>query len=277
MSLGKCTQIDNKKGSPHSHMLKQLPHIIQEASLCTGQRASYTVEAAVVLPLMAGFFVCILFFFRILQVQCAVEEALIYAGRKTAVESSVVTSSELLLASAKGYLVYALEDSDVVEKYVRGGSLGVLLSGSNCQGEEIDLIGSYEVSLPVGFWNIGRIKLYSQNCFQKWNGDVDNTREQWVYLTPNGNVYHISKSCRVLDLSIREVSISRIKEERGKDGQKYKICPRCCISVGNCRKVYCTDYGILYHMDISCSYLKRTINKVRLEEVEGRSPCSYCN
>ena len=49
------------------------------------QKASFTLEAAVVIPLVTGFFVVLLMFFRILQIQTQVQEALVMAGRKTAV------------------------------------------------------------------------------------------------------------------------------------------------------------------------------------------------
>ena len=73
----------------------------QETSLCIHPEASLTIEASVVVPLMAGFLAIILFFFRIMQVQAIVEETLIYTGRCVAVESSVVSSEKALYLSAE--------------------------------------------------------------------------------------------------------------------------------------------------------------------------------
>ena len=279
MSLWKVSHADTKYDSPRLNNWYQTPpFLLREASLYTWQKASYTIEAAIVIPLMALFFVSILFFFRIMEVQYDVEKALIYAGRKTAVESSAVTSSELLLASAKGHLIYALKDSDVVEAYIRGGSLGIFLWSSEFSEEEILLKASYEFFLPIDFWDIGTIHLYSQNRFYKWNGDVSISQEEaWVYVTPTGTVYHSTPSCRVLDLGIREIAFTQIETERGMDGQKYYPCSRCKdMSVSN-GVVYGTNYGTRYHRDISCSYLKRTIQKIKPEEVEDRLPCSFCD
>lgn len=277
MSLWNSTQKNCKIGSPQSRTHDKRPHS-RETSLCVCQKASYTVEAVVVIPLMMAFLASILFFFRILYVQLTVEEALLYAGRKTAVESSAVSSQEMLLASAKGFFLYALQDNQVVEQYVQGGSLGILLIGSDCEGEDICLQASYEVTMPIAFWNIGQISLYSQNSFQKWNGDsTEEEQGDWVYVTANGTVYHESSVCRILDLSIREVVFSQIDEERGKDGQKYYACSRCCTKEASVSKVYCTDYGSIYHMDISCSHLKRTISKIDKAEVGEKQPCSFCS
>lgn len=283
MSLWKKSHAGNGLNSPQISHWHKKPHILRETSLCICQKASFTVEAAVIIPCMAVFFTSILFFFRILQVQYSIDEALLYAGQKTAIESSAVTSQEILLASAKGYVLYALKDNEEVSTYVKGGSLGVLLLGSDCDGEEIYLRASYEVSLPIDLWGVGSIRLYSQNWFQKWNGDVtiseeaDSEEIQWVYTTPNGTVYHSTSSCRVLNISVREVLLSEIAQERGKDGQKYYECSRCKDLENKNGYVYCTDYGTLYHMDISCSSLKRTIQKVLLEEVGERKPCSFCD
>ena len=44
-------------------------------------QASLTVEAAVVLPLFIGFMVFLLFYFRIMQTELAVEQAMMYTAR----------------------------------------------------------------------------------------------------------------------------------------------------------------------------------------------------
>ena len=267
--------VRNKRNSPRIHT--HAKQTFQETSFCTFQKASYTIEAAVVIPMLAAFFALLLFFFRILQVQYAVEEAVLFAGRKTAVESSAVESPELLAVSSKAYLLYALEDHAIIEQYVRGGIWGVSLLGSDWEEEEIFLKATYEVMLPIPFFEIGGIKLYSQNVFQKWNGDVTLTEEKeedCVYVTKSGTVYHLSLSCRVLDISIREVAASQIATERGKNGQKYHACSRCPDEVGTV--VYCTNYGTLYHTELSCSFLIRTINKIKRSEIGNRSACSYC-
>lgn len=279
MSLWKFSHADMQHNSPRLYKLYQnSPFLLREASPYTCQKASYTLEAAVVIPLMLFFFTWILFFFPILQVQYEIEKALIYAGRKTAVESSMVTSPELLMTSAKGYFLYALRESDGVKNYVRGGSLGILLWDSEFTEEEILLKANYDIVLPMDFWNIGTIRLYTQNYFRKWSGDVTTSAEEtWVYITPKGTVYHRTPSCRVLDIRIREVEAAQIETERGMNGQKYYPCSRCHPETTANSIFYCTNYGTLYHRDISCSALKRTIQKISLEEIGERLPCSFCN
>ena len=44
-------------------------HPCQKASLCSFFKGSYTLEAAVIIPVAAVFFLTLLFFFRVLQIQ----------------------------------------------------------------------------------------------------------------------------------------------------------------------------------------------------------------
>ena len=61
-------------------------------------QASLTVEAAVVLPLFIGFMVFLLFYFRIMQTELAVEQAMMYTAR---VEAACVSKSSDTVHPAK--------------------------------------------------------------------------------------------------------------------------------------------------------------------------------
>ena len=247
----------------------------QETSLCTYAHGSLTIEASFVIPLMAGSLAFILYFFQVILVQVQIEEALIYTGRCVAVESCVVSSEEALFLSAETIFRSIVDKSTVVNRYVENKSWGISLLKSEFSGDEICLRAEYAVKLPISFFDIDRIRLSSENCFQKWIGS--NGFEQvgkWVYITPTGTVYHTSMACRVLDISIKEAPLSEIGEYRGLNGQKFYPCFRCKKEAG--QVVYYTDYGTLYHQNIGCRALKRTINKIHIEEVGARSICSFC-
>lgn len=225
---------------------------------------------------MIGFLAIILFFFRVIQVQSIVEEALIYTGREVAVESSVISSETMLFLAAEGHLAEALTDSGV-DAYIENGIVGISLWGSDFEGQDIILKASYSMKLPVNFFEIRTIELSSVNHFRKWIGD-EGTQEDgnWVYVTENGTVYHASTSCRVLDLSIHKADFQKIEQLRGANGQKYYACEKCAENSIEAGQVYCTDYGRLYHQDINCSFLKRNVKKMLVTEVQGRNACSYC-
>ena len=278
MSLWKISINEQYKNSPQLRVQKHKPKI-KETSLCTFHKASLTIEATIVLPVVLGVLVTILFFFRIIQVQMTVEEGLIYAGRKTAVESSIVDSEIVQYASAKAFLLEALTDEAVIEKYVEGGSAGVVLLGSNFWGNDIVLKASYHVNFPIRLFEFGGVTLWSQHVFRKWVGDIYKGGAQedgYVYVTPEGEVYHATKSCRAIKLSLNRCNLFEIQGKRGENGQKYYPCMKCMFEESMIYLVYYTDYGTFYHADLNCSSIKRTITKTLLSEVENRRKCSFC-
>ena len=40
--------------------------------------------------------------------------------------------------------------------------------------------------------------------------------------------------------------------------------------------VYMTEHGIVYHKDVSCTYLELSIHPIQKDEIKGYSPCIYC-
>lgn len=273
MSLGKTIILfSHIAGSSHVQCTHR-----QEASFCTCKKGSLTVEAAVILPFMMGFFLSILFLFRVLFVQAAVDEALLLVGRGVAVESCMLDTDVPLYITAEALLKSTLLEDENIERYVVGGVLGVSLLGSDFSGKEIELTANYLVKLPIAFFGERGIWLTSKNTFVKWIGDTTESSEEgeWVYITETGTVYHKDTCCRSLSLSIHEISISEIDALRGTNGQRYYACDRCSEKAEN-EKVYYTDYGKLYHGRLECSALKRTILRVQLSQVEGRPPCSFC-
>lgn len=269
------------------HHIKSLPGYKNETSyilhkgisFCTRQKASLTLEASVLFPLATGFFVSILFFFQILQVQMCVEQALFYAGKKTALESCIVSSESALKLSAKAFFLYALEECEVPAKQIMGGVLGISLSTSESSDENIILKASYSMKLPISFFGKRYFSITQKNVFRKWNGrniqENEQTLNSYVYVTPSGNAYHKTSSCRSLELSVQQTSIEQIENLRGADGQKYYPCSLCKTAT-SIRTVYYTKYGYLYHTDIQCSAIKRTVIKLSINEVGNKTPCKYC-
>ena len=250
----------------------------QEASFCIYGKGSLTVEAAVIVPLITGFFLSILFFFRIFFVQIAVEEALLLVGRSVATESCLVESEEALYISAEALLKATLLEDKNIGRYVVGDVLGVSLLGSEFAGNEIELVANYYVKLPIDFFRSRGIWLTSKNTFRKWMGDLYSGTEEgeWVYITETGTVYHKDTSCRSLDLHIQEGIMSEMLQIRGSNGQRYYGCDRCAGGLSENEIVYYTDYGRFYHGTLTCSALKRTIFRIQLSLVGERPPCSFC-
>lgn len=60
----------------------------------------------------------------------------------------------------------------------------------------------------------------------------------------------------------------RIKGWSGKEGLG--------LGFGNGQVVYMTEYGMVYHTDMSCTYLELSIHPILKEEAKGYTACSYC-
>ena len=268
ISPNQCTLESNMYHSQHK----------REASFCIFQKGSFTVEAAVVIPLTMAFLISILFFFRVLFIQAAVEEALVYTGRMLAIESVLIDSEEALYISAEGLLKTKLLQDENVGRYVMGNVLGVSLFGSELSKKEIYLTANYMVKFPIQMFGQRGIWLTSKNTFVKWKGNLyaGSEDDPWVYITETGSVYHKNTSCRSLDLHIQEGLYKKISSYRGSNGQKYRACKRCIDVEKKYIIVYFTDYGKLYHGDLSCSALKRTIIRVLLSEIGDKKACSFC-
>ena len=212
-------------------------------------RGSYTLEAAVILPLAAGFFVAVLFFFRILQIQTGVQQALTLASRKTACAASVVDSHAALLISAEMYMAGEAASCSYVDRYVAGGMTGISLLRSDFEGDYVDVRADYFIKLPINFFGLQKIAVTQSSRSRKWTGDRDGSAaaEDYVYITENGRVYHRSRGCSYLDLSIRAIASGQADVSRNKNGGKYYACSRCAANNSDTNAVYITDYGTVYH------------------------------
>lgn len=259
---------------------------------CLSTKGSFTLEAAVLVPLFTGFLVAILFFFRVIQVQENLYEAMVHTGRTLSVTAfgeqfgvgeEVLTPVSYVAANAAVHKRYqsGFTDQDQAYRFLISGMPGLSLLRSDTTGDFIDLKADYSVRLPIDFFGSKWI-LGAQECkVRKWNGyqkDAAGTEtddEIWVYITPHGTVYHKDRNCNYLDLTIRSVDRSSVDHLRNKDGSCYYACEVC----GNRKTAgayYITDYGTSYHTSITCSGLRRSIQMVRLSECEGRGPCSKC-
>ena len=260
--------------------------VMKGASSHTCLAASFTLEAAVVMPLFAGFMVAILFFFRIMQVERGIEEALHYTGRKLAAESFAENYIEdfgepIAISYAWLTLCNYLEKEEVPTEYISFGKLGIRLLESEITESRITLQADYSMKLPIDFFGMKLFSISQSICVRKWTGyheeiETDEiTGEELVYVTKNGTVYHRSRECSYLNPSIQSVGVSEVQALRNESGHKYYACESCAGGQTG-SLYYITDYGDCYHTSLNCSGLKRGITMLRISEVGGRGACSKC-
>lgn len=249
------------------------------------KKGSFTLEAALLLPMLACFFACILFFFPIMQIQLSVQSALDQTGRNLAIlavrektEEDAESLGYLVLAQSAVYL--ELQQDELIKKYVTGGVMGISLLASEFEEDYIVLNANYRVKIPLTILGKQSFSMSQKACFRKWTGwhvvDVQKQKDMLVYLTIYGEVYHMRKSCPYLTLSICKAEKIYVPILRNENGAKYKECLVCRYEKENTSFVYVTKYGEKYHYSIECKGLKRTIYQKSLSEVEGMEACAKC-
>lgn len=107
------------------------------------------------------------------------------------------------------------------------------------------------------------------------SAEEESTKEDVVYMTEFGTVYHESRACSYLNVAVRSVAYAAIGQERNSFGRKYTLCERCDNREAT-ESVYISAGGDRYHLVASCPALKRTVEEKSREEAEGIPACHKC-
>jgi hypothetical protein len=246
-------------------------------------RASMTIEACFVLPF---------FLFAVLNIISIMD---IYR-----LQGSMSAS---LHSSARNMAVYAYEyrelmDSDnsklesigLTQTYVRTNAVNDLgeifpendnwLMSKILQDDEIiDLVVIYDVNPPIGIIGYETQHMFNRLRTRAWTGydnaaNSGNESEEIVYVAETGTVYHRSRVCTYLKLTISKIAASAVANERNLEGGKYSACESCGNKPSD--TLYITNYGNKYHSTITCSKLKRTVSAIPISEVGDKGACSRC-
>lgn len=270
-------------------------------SLSGKTNASMTVEAAIVLPLFLFFFLNLGCAIEMIRLHGNLQLALWQAGSKLSVYGYAVSSGEEPEEDSgeEGWW-QDLAGTTVTSTYVKGqmirsagkeylnhsplsyGANGLQLWESDVFGtnDEIDITVTYSVSPWGGLIGFLPFRMVNRFYAHIWNGyqlSGEEEKTQIVYITENGTVYHLTRECTHLQLSVSQIPASAIETARNQYGGKYYPCARC-VSGSAAALLYITDDGNRYHNDRECSGLKRTIYSMSIEEAvkEGYRACSRC-
>lgn len=245
--------------------------------------SSYMAEAIIVLPVFVAFMTILLFFFRVLQVQQIVDNALVQTGRELSVaafESPVKKISETNV-SAGIILQKNLLGNRIPGKFISGGNLGISLLCSDFKGDYVTLVADYQIKIPILILGNHKMKVTQQVKCRKWTGRSLSSREagreeEIVYVTSTGRAYHRDRNCTYLKPKIKNLAADKIGSSRNADGGKYYPCGSCGKALTG-KTVYVTDYGNRFHSKRNCSKILRTVCSVFLSEVGDRYGCSKCS
>lgn len=183
--------------------------------------------------------------------------------------SKTINISYLMVELAKDKKEEKFADSNIV-----GGIAGINISKSSVEDGFVDMVLEYKIKVPF----INKSFEIEQRAFVKdWTGCDITKKQEIVYLTKSGNVYHKTKNCKYLNLNITKTVYESVETLRNNNGGKYKSCEYCenqALHTGSF--VYITDDGNRYHSKIECQSLTREIIAVDISKVQGKEPCSNC-
>ena len=149
--------IRKDKSLPEQNSISGSENIARKGTpQCLRLSAVFTLEAAVVMPVLACFFVSVLFFFRIMQIQLEVQRALDDTGRKLAVCATTVSSDGAALPGmAEALLLREMADRTEAETYITGGKFGIslirFLRGGDHTAGGVSYPAAHPDLLVVGF------------------------------------------------------------------------------------------------------------------------------
>ena len=241
----------------------------------TYKRASLTVEAAMVFPIFIFAFWIVLYGFKITELQAKVQYALNVVAEEMAAYSDVKSKT-----AASALFISGLKSCDADVSFVSGTWTGFSLGKSNIQKKDsmVYLEVAYRIKLP----QLLRIK-FTVPCTQSvWTRAFhgrslkEKSAGKIVYITTGQTVYHTNRQCSYLNLSIQKITEADFSKQRHRYLKQYKACSTC-KNIEGYGYIYITESGTKYHYTLACKNLKRTIQRVMLEEVNDRRLCSRCN
>lgn len=243
-------------------------------------KASYSLEAAMVMPIFLYAMIAILFLMRVISVQYGVKTAIDDTAKLVSVsggnlEDGIVEPTSLSVAAIA---TTKIAKNGTPLNFVKLGIAGFNFLNTEVTDSEVKIVVKYYMKVPLApdFGHKGF--LITQRAYAKrftgYHLDDENKDEidEYVFVTKYGEAYHTDLNCSYLKLSIRSVPESSLKGERNNNGHKYTSCQYC--GKKGYGAYYITDDGTGYHTRLDCPGLKRTINRVKKEEAE--KTCHAC-
>jgi len=171
---------------------------------------------------------------------------------------------------------------------VMNGWDGVSFAGSCLRDETrcVVVIAEYKIRVPFVPKLFGEIEMRQSATSRLCCGDRDYVpkqrdmneaeEEEAYYVTPNGTVYHLTRECRYLKISVLSTEKDKLDVMRNNSGGKYYPCLLCVHGAELSDKIYYTNGGSSYHFSKNCSSLTRTVIVKSEEGIAGLPPCSNC-
>ena len=254
--------------------------INKERTCASGLKGIITIEAALALPVFIFAILSLISVIEVHSVRVKMHYAILNAGKEAAV--SMVKVPVLNTGKLKSDIVNNIGVKRLDNSFIKGGASGIHCNESYYSPltGEINLRVKYNIKLPFPeFTNLNKT-IVEKEKVRAWSGYykivTDPDKDEIVYITKHGTVYHTNHNCTYLKPAIHYVPYNKIKIIKNNSGRRYKKCEKCARGK-SVSGVYVTENGEKYHNSLKCSGLKRTVYAIRKSEVEGKGECSKCS
>lgn len=266
---------------------------------------SITVEAAIALPLFVFAIISIMYLINILFIQSTMQIQLENVAKLINSSTCITTGldvnlnddensllEKIIIDSAGSIAVKAMFLTDEIKDFadntlIVDGSDGLSFFGSKVTNtdEPLDIVLSYKVRAPFIPEDVFTFEIKHHCYFKPFNGKelyknifLDITL---VYVTHDGDVYHMNKMCTHLQRYTKLRSLDILKQEV----PNILPCTFCSHqtnlisrpSMNGIEYVYVTVEKDVYHYVEACPSLQRNLIRLTIDEALGTyTPCNRC-
>lgn len=242
-----------------------------------------TVEASIVIPVFLLAMMGIALWFQVFMIEAEVQKGVTETGKYAArqVYSYMLAGEKekavsiISNAMIKTYWKQYVDETFLEKSCLVNGIQGVSFQNSKYE-EDTDCVkihASYKVRISIPFIGTYQLPLQATTNQKAFTG-YNNSSDEYVYVAQSGTVFHTDRTCPYISLIITRVYDTQ-KYTSGRSG--YSACEKCAKRYdGTSEFFYITKYGKKYHTSLQCSGLKRTIQKIKLEEAKGLGQCLKC-
>lgn len=271
------------------------------------KQGSLTVEAALVLPIFIFAITAFLSFFQMITIQENLQMGLTETAKAasrfgyvwedlTEGKGDQSMGRELVNSLVSGAffekeLLKYIDREEIDSSCIEGGFKGISFLNSSFmeENDQIDIAITYLIRPRVPFFHfrgypmVQRVKTRGfvgtgkeEMSLDTEKGEEEEQKEEVVYITETGTVYHGRRDCTHIKLSIRSSSLAEVEFLYNENRGRYKRCEICYKADTEQQGVYITSDGERYHQYLGCSGLKRTVITIKRSEAAGKRPCSRC-
>jgi len=243
---------------------------------------SATVEATFVIPMYLYAVLTLVYILQFINVRCDMDEAA-YKALKYQTGFAPL-SGAVSAAAVYGNIINTLGHNYAKNHHIVGGNAGIIVTTDMADDSSIINVNiTYCIRNPFDIFGVGILKENRKFTAEAWLGEEKSqawkdglqTGNEMVYITENSDVFHKTRQCSSLSVTIMEINAEAVGSARNENGGKYYECSSC-KKFGFGSIIYITPYGHEYHSRKNCYALKRTILQVPIDSVRDKRPCRIC-